>query len=250
MRLLCANWKMNLGLAESAKLAKDLAALDLTKTQVWAACTTAALSSCAESTHNSQIKIGAQNAYFESKGAFTGELSAGVLLETGASFSLVGHSERRNIFLEDNSLCTKRAIGLLNSGVDVIFCVGEKIEERQLGEDETAKVINSQLNELLQNLPEGSSCGKLIFAYEPVWAIGTGLSATIQQIEQVHLEIQNIWTKSKSGKCPPILYGGSVSKANAEEILLIPSVAGALVGGASNSFESFNALIQISEKLA
>ncbi len=250
MRILCANWKMNLSIAESCKLSADLSEIapGLKKTQVWAASNAAALSECAKAA-NKKVKIGAQNTYFESKGAFTGELSPDVLLETGATFSLVGHSERRNIFGESDELCSKRALGLLEKGIEVLFCIGEKLEDREKGLNQTVAIIEKQMAGLFETLnakPELAS--KLILAYEPVWAIGTGLSATTAQIAETHAAIAELWAKYSKIECPKILYGGSVSGANAAEIFAVPLVAGALVGGASNKFETFNALVQISEQ--
>lgn len=257
MKLLCANWKMNLGIAESCRLTTQLVELSqgLKKTEVWAACTSPALWLCGEAAKNSKVKIGAQNAYYEEKGAFTGEISPPILKEANASFSLIGHSERRVLFGKTNEACAFRTLGLLKAGIQVIFCIGETLEERQKGEGETVKILESQLKDLLlglQQLPEQeakSHTDNLILAYEPVWAIGSGLAATSAQIAEVHAAIPKLWEKYSKNECPRILYGGSLNKSNCKDILAVPNVAGGLIGGASNTFESFSALIQISEEI-
>ena len=256
MKLLCANWKMNLGIAESAKLTSQLVELskDLNKTEVWVSCTSPALYLCGQAAKNSKVKVGSQNAYYQEKGAFTGEISPLTLKEALASFSLVGHSERRVLFGETNETCAIRALGLLKAGIKVIFCIGETLEERQSGDGHTIKILEAQLGQFittLEELPDSevkSQVENLVLAYEPVWAIGTGLAATTAQVAEVHSAIPTLWAKYSKLPCPPILYGGSLNKANCAELLAVPGVAGGLIGGASNTYESFSGLIAISEE--
>lgn len=256
MKLLCANWKMNLGVAESAVLTERLAELSKTlrASEVWVSCSSAALSFCGAKVLGSKVLVGAQNAFGEEKGAFTGEISAPVLRECGAGFSLVGHSERRHIFGESRELCGKRALGLLQAGIKVIFCVGETLAERQAGDKSTIAVIESQCQSLIAGLEHARGAfqenlqSQLTLAYEPVWAIGTGLAATTAQISEIHAAIANLWKEQCALPCPRILYGGSVNKSNFREIIALESVAGGLIGGASNTFESFSELIAIAEE--
>lgn len=256
MKLLCANWKMNLGILESSKLTSQLADLskNLSKTEIWVAASSPALYLCGQAALDSKVKVGAQNAYFEEKGAFTGEISPPMLKEANASFTLIGHSERRVLFGKSNEACAVRALGLMKAGIKVIFCIGETLQERQSAEGQTIRVLESQLTPLLLGLENFSEQEikdlneNLILAYEPVWAIGTGLAATTGQIAEVHAAIPNVWAKHSKTQCPRILYGGSMNKANCAEILAVPGVAGGLIGGASNTFESFSALVAISEE--
>ena len=252
MKLLCANWKMNLGIAESVLLTTQLVELSkkLNKTDVWVTCTSPALYLCGEAAKGSKVKVGAQNAYYAEKGAFTGEISPLTLKEASASFSLVGHSERRVLFGETNETCAVRALGLLKAGIKVIFCIGETLEERQSGEGQTVKVLEEQLGQFLTTLEERaeaevkSQIQNLVLAYEPVWAIGTGLAATTDQVSEVHAAIPKLWAKYSKHPCPPILYGGSLNKANCAEILAVTGVAGGLIGGASLKSRDFTDIIK------
>lgn len=254
MKLLCANWKMNLGISESAKLTAELVGLSkkLNKTEIWVACSSPALYPCGMAAEGSKIEVGAQNAFHQEKGAFTGEISPGMLKEANASFSLIGHSERRVLFAESDETCALRAIGLLKAGIKVIFCIGETLDERQSGDGKTVQVLDAQLKPLLEALIQENEAkslvDRLILAYEPVWAIGTGLAATTSQVAEVHAAIPNIWSKYSNLPCPPILYGGSMNKSNCAELLQVPGVAGGLIGGASNTIESFSALVASAEE--
>jgi triosephosphate isomerase len=247
---------MNLGIAESLRLTYQLVELSthLSKSEIWVACTSPALFVCGEAAKDSKVKIGAQNAFSEEKGAFTGEISPLTLKEAHASFSLIGHSERRILFGKTNEQCAMRALGLLKAGIKVIFCIGETLQERESGEGQTMAVLESQLTPLLMGLEQATDLDtkvlseQLLLAYEPVWAIGSGLAATSAQIAEVHSAIPQVWSKSSKLACPKILYGGSMNKANCKEILAVPGVAGGLIGGASNTYESFSGLIAASEE--
>lgn len=183
---------------------------------------------------NTKLKIGAQNVCWAENGAFTGEASVSMLRELGASFAIVGHSERRHITGESQMLCRKRCSFALSCGFGVIFCVGETQAEREAGK--TVSVITAQLKGL--NLADE----QIIIAYEPVWAIGTGVVATSEQIEETVSEIVRI-ANDQSPKTPKILYGGSVNPDNIGNILKIKNISGALVGGASIDAKKLRALL-------
>jgi triosephosphate isomerase (TIM) len=205
--------------------------------------TALAISACLAESLGSDLHIGAQNCHWEKSGAFTGELSPYSLKTMGVSFAIVGHSERRSLFFENPADVAKRALGALSAGITPVFCVGETLEERQAGD--TFSVLKSQLLPLLeQSSPR--LLENVIVAYEPVWAIGTGLVASTAQIEDTHSELA-IWLMKEKGWDPRILYGGSVKPDNYADIICLPSVHGALVGGASLLVESFSELISISD---
>ncbi len=244
-RYLFANWKMNLTEDESASLAKKFAdALKGLRTIVGVAPATLNVSQTKKAVEGTSLLVGSQNVYFEEKGAFTGEISIPMLKAINADFVITGHSERRNIFNEDSELVAKRTMAGLNAGLVTIFCIGEKLDARESGN--TNKVLAEQIDALISLL--GNKEDKnLIIAYEPVWAIGTGKVATTLEIKDTHEFIANYWEKKTQNTCPPILYGGSVKPDNYEEIIKVPLVAGALVGGAALKEEQFVSLMKISE---
>lgn len=186
-----------------------------------------------------KVKIGAQTCAENDNGAFTGEVSPSALADMGVEFVILGHSERRTIFHESNSTINLKIKKALAHNLDVIFCVGETLAERESGQ--TFQVIKNQLSEGLKEIPFHS---KLLIAYEPVWAIGTGKTATPDQAEEVHAfirkEMQQLW--GTSGSSTPILYGGSVKPANFAELLAKPNIDGGLVGGASLLVQDFTGL--------
>jgi triosephosphate isomerase len=186
-----------------------------------------------ESLKNSKVSWGAQNVYCEGQGAFTGENSAVVLKELGGSYALIGHSERRQIFGEPDTLLAKKMAYVLSLGLTPILCVGETLQERQSGQ--TDAVTLRQLKDGLASTPVGS---KLIIAYEPVWAIGTGQVATPEQAQEAHTQIKKA-LKELGFSEAPVLYGGSVKPDNAKVLLSRPGIDGFLVGGASLEIKSF-----------
>jgi triosephosphate isomerase len=252
------NWKMNHGPAETAAFFKTLKNLNLDpralsalKSGQMGACVfppsislDAALKSSRELPY--PFAVGAQNAHWEKKGAFTGELSGPLLKEIGIGWSLVGHSERRQFFGETNESAKKRTVSLIEQGIRVILCLGESRAERESGQ--TANVILKQIRESLPEPAEGTKLldGRILIAYEPVWAIGTGLTATPAQAEEAHQIVRKeLWDRfgmEAAGKTS-VLYGGSVTTENARELLACPNVDGALVGGASLKPESFAGLL-------
>lgn len=187
------------------------------------------------------IKIGAQNCSEKESGAFTGENSPASLKDIGAEFSLIGHSERRSIFNEGDELLNQKTITALNNGLTVIFCVGETLEERE--SDKTEEVVKLQMQEGLKNLPT-DKLNKVIIAYEPVWAIGTGKTASAEQASDVHKFIRDKVAASLNFNPNEliILYGGSVKPSNVDELLEKPDIDGALVGGASLKAADFSKL--------
>jgi len=245
--VLCGNWKMKLSAAAAKALALELGPLsrELRHSQIWVAPSFTAIPDVAAVVRGSALRLGAQNVYGALEGAFTGEVSVGMLKEFGCEFAIVGHSERRIIFGETNELAAERAAAVLKQGFTVIFCIGETAKERK--ENLTGEVLEAQLWALLTKISEADG-SHLIVAYEPVWAIGSGVVAKVQEIAEAHMTIAAIWKKRFSSACPPILYGGSVTADNFAEIIRLDLVAGALIGGASLTFESMQKLARISEE--
>ncbi len=194
----------------------------------------------------SNIKLGGQNLYWQDEGAFTGEISAKMLLDAGCQYVIVGHSERRHVFGEKNDEINKKIEKALESGLVPIFCVGETLEERQNGL--TEKVVEEQIKDGLSDV-EIRDANDLVIAYEPVWAIGTGETATPEQAEEVHRFIRELLCGLFSlilGNQIRIQYGGSVKPANAAELMSQENIDGALVGGASLDADSFTEIIKSS----
>ncbi|MDA3863317.1 MAG: triose-phosphate isomerase [Deltaproteobacteria bacterium] len=198
---------------------------------------------------NSTVKLLAQNGYPKPKGAFTGEVSFPLLKDAGCRGVIIGHSERRHLFNESNELISEKVESALQTGLDVTLCLGETLEQRENGE--TWQVIEKQLTSSMFHVPP-TYREKLVIAYEPVWAIGTGKTATPEQAQEVHAQIRNklekSWLKDTSEKIA-ILYGGSVKPKNAKSLFEQPDIDGALVGGASLDPESFLKIIDIASHL-
>jgi len=184
----------------------------------------------------------AQNCHWEEKGAFTGETSVSMIKACGAEYIIVGHSERRQYFGETDELVNKKISAIISSDLDPIFCIGETLNQRESGE--TASVLKKQICDGLNNIESLSS---IIIAYEPVWAIGTGLTADAEQIEKAHSHIVNVVSELYEKINVRELYGGSVNSNNADQLIKIPKVDGFLIGGASLDVESFSSIIQIVE---
>lgn len=201
---------------------------------------TISLEATSQSLKDSAIKFGAQNIYFQSQGAFTGENSAKVTKELNADFALIGHSERRQYFYETNAFLNKKILHAIKSELAPMYCIGETLEERESGK--TQDILLAQIMEGLKDVPAANS-KTLVVAYEPVWAIGTGKIATAEQVKETHAFIHKALTHLGLGTTP-ILYGGSVKAANAQELIQIPHVSGFLVGGASLEVPTFLDLIQ------
>ncbi|KAF5390992.1 hypothetical protein D9757_004047 [Collybiopsis confluens] len=179
------------------------------------------------------VKVAAQNCYFKDSGAFTGEISPGQLVDSKIPYVILGHSERRTIFHEDSETVAQKTRAALDKGLSVILCIGETLKEREAGE--TSKVCQAQLEAAVKVLKE-SDWSKIVIAYEPVWAIGTGKVATPQQAQEAHADIRTYLSRAVSkavAESTRVIYGGSVSAANCKELSTLPDVDGFLVGGAS-----------------
>jgi triosephosphate isomerase (TIM) len=225
--LIAGNWKMYKRPSETADFCRGLTAPDGIEVVV---CPPFTSLHAAVATG---VAVFAQNVHWETEGAYTGEVSAEMLLDAGAQGSIVGHSERRQYFAETDETAWRRATHALESGLRVIFCVGESEQEREAGE--TGDVLRRQVGVVEPR--DG-----LVIAYEPVWAIGTGKTATPEIAEEAHALIKDLVDV-------PVLYGGSVKPENTEDLLSQPSVDGALVGGASLELESFNAICQTAARI-
>jgi len=238
---------MNLGPSQAPIFARELRQkLDSPKhTDVWIAPPTASLALvCAELT-GSVVSVGAQNVHWATSGAFTGETSPQFLTELGVSFSLIGHSERRTYFGETSSQVAQRTQAALAAGLTAVVCIGETEAERTSGKTEA--VLADQLAPVLEVIT-AESASRVVLAYEPVWAIGTGKVATLEEVRAAHSFIHSVWNGRGLKQGAVILYGGSVSPANFAEILALPEVDGALVGGASIKLDQWLSLVAIAEK--
>ncbi len=245
-KIIAGNWKMHMDLSGTIDLISGIKT-GLQKTQ--AACTVivcppfTSLETAATLLKNSSIKLGAQNMHFEESGAFTGEISAGMIKSTGAEYVILGHSERRTIFGEDNAMINKKIKKALASGLLPIFCIGETLEEREKGI--TFAVVEKQIREGLAGI-DALKNGEIILAYEPVWAIGTGKTASPAQAQEVHAYIRSVVKQiygQDAAEAMVIQYGGSVKPDNAKELLSQPDIDGALVGGACLKADSFLGII-------
>ncbi len=204
----------------------------------------------AQKLHGSTVVLGAQNCSPEKPGAFTGEVAIEMLLDVGCQWVILGHSERRQFFGDTDEVVNKKLIAALERGLKVIFCIGEMLEDRKTGRTES--VLETQLSKGLLNLtPE--QMAKVVIAYEPVWAIGTGVTASPEQAEETHAYIRK-WLAGRFGQAVSdatrIQYGGSVKGDNAKELLAKPNIDGALVGGASLKSDQFLAIIRAAEEIA
>lgn len=246
-KIVAGNWKMNMDLTEGLKFAETLDTYFKAKPAKAGVilCTPFIhLAGVSQLVKGGQISVGAQNCAAEASGAFTGEVSAGMIKSTGAKYVIIGHSERRTYYHEDNLLLNKKTVMALSKGLEVIFCCGEVLKERESSIH--FDVVKKQVHEGLFNLP-AEDFKKVIIAYEPVWAIGTGLTATPEQAQEMHKFIRDL-VKEKYGKeiadNLTIQYGGSVKPSNAAEIFSKPDVDGGLIGGASLKKEDFCAIVE------
>ena len=239
------NWKMNTTMAEAVELARVVAATTLGAAADVAICPPFVyLAAVAGAVKGSAVAVGAQNMYFEAKGAFTGETSATMLKDVGCRYVILGHSERRHVLGEKDELINRKLQAALAAGLLPILCVGEKLDERQA--NKTMAVVETQVREGLKGVSEAAMASVTI-AYEPVWAIGTGLNATPEQAQEVHAAIRKLVKglyNAKIADAMRIQYGGSVTAQNAAELLAKPDVDGALVGGASLKADSFAAIVK------
>ena len=208
------------------------------------------LATVAELLKGSTIKLGAQNLFWEEKGAYTGEISADMLLGLGCECVIIGHSERRQYFGETDETVNRRLQRALAAGLQPIVCIGESLAQRQAGDMQ--KVVASQVRGAFQNI-SAENFARVVLAYEPVWAIGTGVNATPAQAQEAHAFIRTVLAETygtELANACRIQYGGSVKAANAKELMQQPDVDGALVGGASLEAEGFAAIIKAGEEIA
>ncbi|AKU90460.1 triose-phosphate isomerase [Vulgatibacter incomptus] len=244
-KFVAGNWKMHLSVAEGVALVTELRALldGVAGVRVAVAPAFTAIHPVADALRGSLVEIGGQNVHWEKQGAFTGEVSPEMLVEAGATCAIVGHSERRQLFGETDEGVRKRARAALDAGLTPIVCVGETLAERDAGR--TLEVVGAQVRAGLEGF-DANDLAKLAIAYEPVWAIGTGRTATSAQAQEVHAAIRAILRElvGDAADCVPIQYGGSVKPENAAELMAQPDVDGALVGGASLSAASFAAIVR------
>jgi triosephosphate isomerase len=249
-KFIAGNWKMNLDSAQGLELAAALAKAVGAESPVEVAiCPPAVyLDAIAGAIKGSAIGLGAQNCYHEPKGAFTGEISAAMLVDIGCKYVILGHSERRQLFHETNQDVNKKVVAALGVGLTPIVCVGETLDERKAGD--TQKVVREQVEGSLAGL-SSEQILKLVIAYEPIWAIGTGVVATPEQAEEVHADLRSLLSSRYTHEVAEqvrIQYGGSVNAENAATLLSQPNIDGALVGGASLKADSFLAIIAAAKK--
>lgn len=240
--LVAGNWKMN-GLALSLDEARAVAAAVDAQPPACrvALCPPATLvARMAELLDGTGVEVGGQDCRAEESGAFTGDVSAEMLVDAGAGLVILGHSERRAGYGETDALVAAKTEAALRAGLEPIVCVGETLQQREAGE--TLAFVTGQVR---GSLPAALAGKAFAVAYEPVWAIGTGLTPTLEQIEEVHVAIRETLVElyGEAGKGPPILYGGSVKPSNAAEILKAKEVGGALVGGASLKAADFLGIV-------
>ena len=241
--LIAGNWKMN-GLTASLKEATALAEALVRQPAAArvAICPPATLiAAMARALNGSQVLVGGQDCHPDASGAHTGDISPEMLADAGAQLVILGHSERRADHGETDAIVVAKVRGALRAGLEPIVCVGETLEQRRA--DRTLEVVSRQVK---ASLPAELKGRAYSLAYEPIWAIGSGLTPTAAEIEEVHRAIRETMTRElgEAGQVAPILYGGSVKPANAAEILPVPEVGGALVGGASLKAEDFLAIVR------
>ncbi|PCI95428.1 triose-phosphate isomerase [Candidatus Aerophobetes bacterium] len=243
------NWKMNMKIKETIDFITELSPM-LSKTQgkVCLSVPSTLLKVASEAARGSEIEIGAQDVSQYESGAYTGEISTTMIQDSGGEFSLIGHSERRMYYHEDDEMIKEKVTRAILGGLVPVLCVGETQEQKESGQ--TEKVLLDQLEKALGFLNENEASA-VIIAYEPVWAIGTGHAATPEIAQEVHGVIRGFVRKKwgeKNAFRTPILYGGSVSPDTIKELIKMPDIDGALVGGASLKVEAFAKIVNISRE--
>lgn len=244
--LIAGNWKMHLTQGEAVALARAVAETSQTCTDrdVMIAPAFTSLAAVCQAVQGSSVLVGAQNIAWEKEGAFTGEISAPMLTDLGVAMAIIGHSERRQIFGEDNAMINRRLHGALNGAVLPIFCIGETLTERDAGK--TLAVLEAQVRHGLAGV-SAEQMQQVVIAYEPVWAIGTGKTATTGQAQEVHAFVRGLLGQifeKDIAMTVRILYGGSVKPENVDDLMAQPDIDGALVGGAALKAESFDRIVR------
>ena len=249
---IAGNWKMFKTVHEAVVFVKELRSMvkDVSDVEIVVAPPFTAVHAVAEAARNSPVGIAGQDLHWEREGAFTGEVSAGMLKEAGAGYVIIGHSERRRLFGETDATVNRKLVAALGAGLCPIVCIGETLEERE--RNETNAVLDRQLKAGLDGLT-GSQIASLVLAYEPVWAIGTGRNATPQQAGEAHGHIRGRlrqWFGGDAADQCHVIYGGSVKPDNIHELVALADVDGALVGGASLEVRGFSDIVARSRQSA
>jgi triosephosphate isomerase len=249
---IAANWKMYKNVHEAVAFAKEfrVTVKDVTDVEIVLAPPFMALHAVADAARNSNIGVSGQNLHWEREGAFTGEVSASMLKEAGAEYVIIGHSERRRLFHETDETVNRKVIAALGGHLTPIVCIGETLEERERGE--TLSVLDRQIKAGLDSLT-GDQVAALVIAYEPVWAIGTGRNATPAQAGEAHAHIRSRlrqWFGAPAADQCHVIYGGSVKPDNIHELIMLPDVDGALVGGASLDIRALGEIVARSRQSA
>jgi len=247
-----ANWKMFKTIHDAFVFTREFATIvkDIADVEIVLAPPFTALHTVAEAARNSRIGVAGQDLYWEREGAFTGEISAGMLKEAGAAYVIIGHSERRRLFNETDANVNRKVTAALGADLTAIVCIGETLEERD--RNETLAVLDKQIKGGLDGLT-GDQVASLVIAYEPVWAIGTGRNATPEQAGEAHAHIRSRlrqWFGAQAADLCHVIYGGSVKPDNIHELVLLPDVDGALVGGASLDVRAFADIVARSRQSA
>jgi triosephosphate isomerase len=243
--LIAGNWKMHLTVSEAADLARTIgeSSRDVSDREVMIAPPAPALAAVVEAVVGTPVQVAAQNAAWEKEGAFTGEISPVMLKDMGVKMVILGHSERRHIFGEDDAMVNRRLLGALHFGLVPILCIGETLDERE--SDATFTVLEEQLARGIAGV-DAAAMQQVVIAYEPVWAIGTGKTASREQAQEVHAFVRKVlaglYDKTLAEEIR-ILYGGSVKPENVDSLMAQPDIDGALVGGAALKSESFDRII-------
>ena len=244
--LLAGNWKMHFNVAQATELAREIASIskDFADRDIMLAPPITALMAVQEALLGSSVLLGAQNVAWEMQGAFTGEVSPAMLLDLGVCMAIVGHSERRQIFQEDDAMINRRLQATLSAGLIPVLCIGETLSEREKGF--TMAVLEQQVRKGLYNVSE-LQANQVILAYEPVWAIGTGKTASAEQAQEAHQFLRDLLAtiyNKKVAETIRILYGGSVKSENIDMFMAQADIDGALVGGAALQAESFKRIVR------
>ena len=242
-KIVAGNWKMNMTIDESNELINELKEVSKNNVEIKIAPSFTNLYYTISLLKNSVIEVIAQNVHSEKRGAYTGEISTEMLKSIGVNTVIIGHSERRKYFNETDTILSKKVKAALENSLNIIFCIGEELSERESGNH--FEIIKNQLINALIDL-NNSEIKNIVIAYEPVWAIGTGMTANNQQIQEMHEFIRELINKKFSNEIADnirILYGGSVKPNNAKEIFSLNDVDGGLIGGASLNFSDFHSII-------
>jgi triosephosphate isomerase len=244
--LIAGNWKMNKTATEAVDLIKEINSSvgSQTTVQVCVCPPFTSLAKASELVDQTEVILGAQNMSAHPSGAFTGEISAEMLRDLYVGFVILGHSERRQFYGETNESVNKKVLAAVDNNLKPIYCIGETLEEREAGQ--TLEIVRSQVREGLENFP-ASAIDNLVLAYEPVWAIGTGKTATDEMAQEVHADIRKVLVEmfgDSAGASVRILYGGSMKPENAAGLLSQPDVDGGLIGGASLTSRAFSGIVE------